>query len=201
LLERRPDVAEAERLLAARNAEIGVSQAAFFPAIRLTAGLGAESSELSDLLNANSRIWSLGAALVQPIFDGGRLRANAQRARELYAENLAIYRERILVAFWEVEATLAALRILDLQHETQERAATSAGKSERLATARYHAGLTNVLELIDAQRTHLQVERSKLQVRNNQLVASVALIRALGGGWDGHTHGPRTTGAATRIPP
>jgi len=184
LLERRPDVAEAERLLAARNAEIGVAKAAWFPAIRLTGGIGFESAELSDVLDQQSQIWSLGVSLVQPIFDGGRLSANEDRARALYAENLAVYRERLLVAFKEVETSLAALRILDQQHESQLRAVNSATRAEQLATSRYKTGLTNVLELIDAQRTRLLVERVRLQVRQQQLLASVTLIRALGGGWE-----------------
>jgi multidrug efflux system outer membrane protein len=176
-------VAQAERLLAARNAELGIAQAAWFPSIRLTAGLGFESAELSDLLDRDSRIWALGASLVQPIFDGGRIRANEDRARALYAESLADYRERLLVAFKEVETSLAALRILDRQHESQLRAVTSAERAEQLATSRYKTGLTNVLELVDAQRTRLQVERVRLQVRQQQMLASVTLIRALGGGW------------------
>jgi multidrug efflux system outer membrane protein len=183
LLERRPDVAEAERLLSARNADIGVAQAALFPSIRLTGALGFESAELSDLLSPNSQIWLLGASLAQPVFDGGRLRSNIDRARAVYAENLANYRERLLVAFKEVEATLSALRILDLQHESQLRAVNSAERAELLATARYKAGLVNVLELVDAQRTRLQVERGRLLVRQQQMLASVTLIRALGGGW------------------
>lgn len=184
LLERRPDVAEAERLLAARNADIGVARAAMFPSIRLTGGYGFESAELSDLLDRESQIWSLGVSLAQPVFDGGRMRANVDRARAQYAENLAAYRERLLVAFKEVETSLAALRILDRQHESQLRAVNSAERAERLATSRYKTGLTNVLELVDAQRTRLLVERVRLQVRQQQMLASVTLIRALGGGWE-----------------
>ena len=183
LLERRPDVAEAERLLSARNADIGVAQAALFPSIKLTGTLGFESAELSDLLNRDSQIWLLGASLAQPLFDGGRLRSNVDRARAVYAENLATYRERLLVAFKEVETALSALRILDLQHESQLRAVNSAERAEQLATARYKSGLVNVLELVDAQRTRLQVERGRLVVRQQQMLASVTLIRALGGGW------------------
>jgi multidrug efflux system outer membrane protein len=184
LLERRPDVAEAERRLAARNAEIGLAEAAFFPSIRLTAGLGYESADLSDLLDAQSQIWSLGASLIQPLFDGGRLRANEARVRAAYTENLAVYRERILTAFKEVESALAALHFLELQHESQLRALTAAETAEQLATARYRTGVTPLLELIDAQRTRLGAERGRLQVRSQQLLASVALMRALGGGWE-----------------
>ncbi|MEO8157785.1 MAG: efflux transporter outer membrane subunit [Betaproteobacteria bacterium] len=183
LLERRPDVAEAERLLAARNADIGVAQAALFPSIKLTGALGFESIELSDLLNRNSQIWLLGASLTQPLFDGGRLRSNVARARAAHAEILANYCERLLVAFKEVETALSALRILDLQHESQVRAVNAAERAERLATARYKSGLVNVLELVDAQRTRLQVERGRLLVRQQQMLASVTLIRSLGGGW------------------
>ena len=183
LLERRPDVAEAERLLSARNADIGVAQAALFPSIKLTGALGFESAELSDLLNRDSQIWLLGASLAQPLFDGGRLRSNVDRARAVYAENLANYRERLLVAFKEVETALSALRILDLQHESQLRAVNAAERAEQLATARYKSGLVNVLELVDAQRTRLQAERGRLVVRQQQMLASVTLIRALGGGW------------------
>ena len=183
LLERRPDIAEAERLLAARNAEIGIAQAALFPSIKLTGALGFESNDLSALLNRESQIWTLGAALTQPLFDGGRLRSNIDRARAIHAENLAEYRERLLVAFKEVETALAALRVLDLQHESQMRALNSATRAEQLATARYKSGLVNVLELVDAQRTRLQVERVRLQIRQQQMLASVTLIRALGGGW------------------
>jgi multidrug efflux system outer membrane protein len=170
-------------MLAARNAEIGVAQAALFPSIKLTGALGFESNELSALLDRESLIWTLGASLTQPIFDGGRLRSNVDRTRAVYDENLANYRERLLVAFQEVETTLSALRILDLQHESQLRAVDSAERAERLATARYKTGLVNVLELIDAQRTHLQIERGRLEVRQHQMLASVTLIRALGGGW------------------
>ena len=183
LLERRPDVAEAERLLSARNAEIGIAQAALFPSIKLTGSLGFESAELSDLLNRDSGIWLLGASLTQPLFDAGRIRSNIDRARALYDENLANYRDRLLVAFGEVESTLSALRILELQHESQLRAVTSAERAEQLATARYRSGLVNVLELVDAQRTRLQVERTRLIIRQQQMLASVTLIRALGGGW------------------
>jgi multidrug efflux system outer membrane protein len=183
LLERRPDIAEAERLLSARNADIGVTQAALFPSIKLTGALGFESNELFALLDRESQIWTLGASLVQPLFDGGRLRSNVDRARAVYAENLADYRERLLVAFKEVETSLSALRILTLQHESESRAAMSAERAEQLAMARYKSGLVNVLELIDAQRTRLQVERGRVQVRQQQMLASVTLIRALGGGW------------------
>jgi multidrug efflux system outer membrane protein len=183
LLERRPDVAEAERLLVARNAEIGVAQAALFPAIRLTGAVGYESAELSDLLDADSLIWSVGASLVQPVFDGGRLRANRDRAEAAYRENLAAYRERLLIAFREVEDALAGLRYLDEQQRRVTQAVSSAQRAEQLAQARYRTGLVTVLEVVDAQRTRLQAERQHAAVLNQQLLASVGLVKALGGGW------------------
>jgi multidrug efflux system outer membrane protein len=187
LLERRPDVAEAERLLVARNAEIGVAQAAFFPAIRLTGAVGYESAELSDLLDADSLIWSVGASLVQPVFDGGRLRANRDRAEAAYRENLAAYRERLLIAFREVEDALAGLRYLDEQQQRVSQAVSSAQRAEQLAQARYRTGLVTVLEVVDAQRTRLQAERQHATVLNQQLLASVGLVKALGGGWQANT--------------
>jgi multidrug efflux system outer membrane protein len=184
LLERRPDVAEAERLLAARNAEIGVAQAAFFPAIRLTGAIGYESAELSDLLDSDSLIWSMAGSLVQPVFDGGRLRANRERAEAAYRENLALYRERLLVAFREVEDALAGLRYLGDQESLVHQGVDSAQRAEQLAQARYRAGLVTVLEVVDAQRTRLGAERQRATVVSQQLLASVALVKALGGGWE-----------------
>jgi len=187
LLERRPDVAEAERLLAARNADIGVARAALFPSIRLTGAIGFESADLSDLLDADSLIWSVAGGLVQPLFDGGRLRANRDRVEAAWRENLAQYRGRLLVAFREVEDALAALRYLDVQHESLSRAGDGARRAEQLAGARYKAGLVTVLDVVDAQRSRLQAERQYNAVWNQQLLASVALVKALGGGWEART--------------
>jgi multidrug efflux system outer membrane protein len=184
LLERRPDVAEAERLLAARNAEIGVAQAAFFPAIRLTGAIGYESFELSDLLDSDSLIWSMAGSLVQPLFDGGRLRANRERAEAAYRENLALYRERLLVAFREVDDALAGRRYLSEQETLVRQGVDSAQRAEQLAQARYRAGLVTVLEVVDAQRTRLGAERQHAAVISQQMLASVALVKALGGGWE-----------------
>jgi len=184
LLERRPDVAEAERLLAARNADIGVAKAAFFPSIKLTGSIGFESAELSDLLSGDSLIWGVAGGLVQPLFDGGRLRANRDRVEAAWQESLALYRERLLIAFREVEDALAALRYLGIQHDALARASAGARRAEQLATARYRAGLITVLEVVDAQRSRLQAERQYNAVSNQQLLASVALVKALGGGWE-----------------
>jgi multidrug efflux system outer membrane protein len=183
LLQRRPDIAEAERRLAARNAEIGVAKAAYFPSIGLTGALGVESFDVSDLLNQNSRIWAMGASLWQPVFNAGRIGFDVDRAKAAYAENLAAYRERILRAFQEVESSLAGLRILDQQAQYQASALENADKATQLATARYKSGLVALIEVIDAQRTSLQAQRQALQVLNTQMLTTVALIKALGGGW------------------
>jgi outer membrane protein, multidrug efflux system len=185
LLERRPDVVEAERLLAARNAEIGVAQGAYFPSIRLTAGVGFESHELSSLFDGDSLIWNLAAGLSQPLFDGGRIRGNIERTKAAYQENFAVYRQRLLVAFQDVDNALSGLRILDEQATAQARAVANSQKALTLATARYKAGLVIVLEVIDAERTSLQAQRQNVQILNQQMAASVALIKALGGGWQG----------------
>ncbi|HVO48364.1 MAG TPA: efflux transporter outer membrane subunit [Steroidobacteraceae bacterium] len=183
LLERRPDVAQAERLLAARNAEIGLAQAAWFPSIRLTGAVGFESNELNSLLDKESTILGITASLAQPIFDGGRISGNIERAKAAYLENLSNYRQQILVAFQEVDSTLGGLRVLSDQADAQSRAMVNAEKASVLATVRYRAGLVIVLEVIDAQRTSLQAQRQNLQILNQQLTTSVALAKALGGGW------------------
>ena len=196
LLERRPDVAAAERLLAARNAEIGVARAGMFPAIRLTAALGFESSELTDLLKTESLIWGLAGSLAQPIFDGGRNRGRVERAKAAYAENLADYRQRLLVALSEVENALTALRLIGEQSDVQARALANADKAAGLASLRYKAGLVAVLEVIDAQRTKLAAEREMVQLRTQRLAAGVALVKALGGGWKPGVAAPATADAA-----
>jgi len=183
LLERRPDVAEAERLLVARNAEIGVAKAAYFPSIKLIGSIGYESNELQTLLNRDSMIWGLGASLAQPVFDGGRISSNVQRVEAAYKENLAAYQERLLVAFREVESALAGLRILQLQAEAQARAVDSAEEATRLATVRYKSGLVIFLDVLDAERTSLQAQRQLVLVHSQQRATTIALIKAIGGGW------------------
>jgi multidrug efflux system outer membrane protein len=184
LLERRPDIAQAERLLAARNAEIGIAKAAYFPSIRLTSAVGFESFDLGQLLDRDSLIWSMGASLWQPVFNAGRIGQDVDRAKAVYEENLAVYRDRILRAFQEVESGLAGLRILSQQAEYQAIALTNANKATQFASARYRSGLVGLLDVIDAQRTGLQAERQALQVQSSRMLSSVALIKALGGGWD-----------------
>jgi multidrug efflux system outer membrane protein len=183
LLERRPDVAEAERLLAANNALIGVASSAYYPSINLTAAAGYESTELKSLFNPESRIWSIGAGLVAPLFRGGEIDADVARTKARYDESLAVYRGRLLRAFQEVEDGLSGLRVLSLQAEAQERAVVSSRRTARLSTLRYDAGLVGYLEVVDAERTALQSERLATQIRGQRLVTSVYLVKALGGGW------------------
>jgi multidrug efflux system outer membrane protein len=195
LLQRRPDVAQAERLLAARNAEIGVAKAAYFPNIQLTAGFGFESTDLSDLIKSNSRIWTLAAGLTQPIFDGGRIKGNVDRARAAYDENLAVYRQQVLIAFQEVETALSGLRLLAQQADAQSRAVVNSERASEISTARYRAGLVFFLDVLDAERTALSNRRAAAQIQGLQLVTSVGLIKALGGGWEPNDQAARMSAA------
>jgi multidrug efflux system outer membrane protein len=183
LMERRPDIAEAEKALMARNAEIGVAKAAYFPAIRLTGAIGFESSELSNLTDGTSVIWSLGASVFQPIFNAGRTGFDVDRAKAAYDEGVANYRNRLLRAFREVESALSALRTLDDQSAHQVAARQGADRAVHLAELRYRAGLVTVVEVIDAQRTALRADREALAVKGAQLVSTVSLVKALGGTW------------------
>jgi multidrug efflux system outer membrane protein len=183
LLERRPDVATAERLLAASNAQIGVAKAAFFPSIRLIGSAGYNSSDLHSLLNSDSRQWSLGPAISLPIFQGGRNLANYDRAKAAYAESVANYRQSVLVAFQEVEDGLSNLRYLDGQASAIARAVNSSRQAASLSVVRYKAGLVSYLEVVDSERTALLNELTATQLAAQRLTASVLLVKALGGGW------------------
>lgn len=185
LLERRPDIAAAERALAAANARIGVAKAAFFPAISLTGSAGFASGEVDRLFNADSRIWSIGPSIYLPIFQGGRNRANLERSRAAFDESVAAFRQRVLVAFREVQDALTATQLLAEQTAAQDRALGAARRAAGLAQVRYDAGYVSYLEVIDAQRTTLATERASAQLAALRLNTSVALIKALGGGWHG----------------
>ncbi len=184
LLMRRPDVARAERLLAARNADIGVAQAAYFPSFSLTGSLGFESAKLGDLLKADSRIGGIGAGFNWPILDFGRIKGNVDLTKAAYEENLAQYRGQVLTAFGDVEDALSDLRILADQAQAQSRALTSAQQTAEISMTRYEAGLVIFLEVVDAERTRLQTQRLATQIDGQRLFASVGLIKALGGGWE-----------------
>lgn len=185
LLERRPDVAAAERAVAAANARVGVATAAFFPVIRLTGAAGFESADLGSLFNWESRIWSIGPSVSLPIFEGGRNTARLAQTRAQYDEQVARYRQQVLVAFQDVENALIDLRTLAGQAEAQERAVAAARRTFDLSNSQYTKGASNFLEVIDAERTALQSERQATLLNGQRMQASVQLIKALGGGWAG----------------
>jgi outer membrane protein, multidrug efflux system len=183
LLERRPDIAAAERSLAAANARIGVAKAAFFPSIGLTAFGGVNSSDLNNLLSSASREWAAGPFVTIPVFNGGTTLANYRQAQAAYEEAKADYRQQVLVAFQEVEDGLSDLRLLANEIGILESAVSSSGGATKLSIVRYKAGLVSYIEVIDSQRTQLESELSLTQARADRLSATVQLIRALGGGW------------------
>lgn len=183
LLERRPDVAAAERRMAAASARIGVAKTAFFPAISLTGSAGFGSSEIGDLFNWDNRTWGLGPAISLPIFSGGRNSANLDRARSAYDEAVADYRQQVLVAFAEVEDGLNGLEVLARQRASLQEATDASTRAWQISEKRYRAGLVSYLEVVDSQRSALQAQRQMVRNRNLQLETSVLLIKALGGGW------------------
>jgi NodT family efflux transporter outer membrane factor (OMF) lipoprotein len=184
LLERRPDIAGAERRTAAANAQIGVAQAAFFPSLTLSATGGFQSSVLSQLFSLPSRYWSLGADLAQTIFDAGLRRAQTDQAIATYDEKVANYRQTVLGGFQEVEDNLAALRILEQEAAVQDEAVKAARESLAITLNQYRAGTANYLAVVVVQAVALSNERTALGILGRRLTASVALIQALGGGWN-----------------
>jgi multidrug efflux system outer membrane protein len=183
LLERRPDIAAAERQMIAANARIGMAKAAFFPAVSLTGSAGYASEELSRLFEWDNRIWSLGPFVTLPVFDAGSNRAKLAQAEAAWQESVARYRQQVLIAFREVEDALADIRILAEQAEAQQRALTSARQAAELSGKRYRAGLVSYLEVVVSERTALAIELLTNQVLEQRFQASVSLIKALGGGW------------------
>ncbi len=184
LLERRPDIAAAERLVAAANANIGVAKTAYFPLIALTASGGFESSRLGNWFSGPSGLLSAGVATVVTAFDAGRRRAVSDRAWAAYDQTVANYRQTVLSAFQDVEDNLAAMRILEDEAKTQDAAVAAAEHSLNLSTTRYRGGVTTYLEVITAQGLALSDERTAVQILGRRMVASVLLIKALGGGWN-----------------
>jgi NodT family efflux transporter outer membrane factor (OMF) lipoprotein len=183
LLERRPDIAAAERRVAAANAQIGVAQAAFYPTLTLSATGGFASSSFANLLSTPARFWSLGAALAQTIFDAGLRQAQTEQAIAAYDATAATYRQTVLTGFQEVEDNLAALRILEQEAAVQEDAVKSARESLAITLNQYRAGTANYLAVIVVQAQALSNERTAVGILGQRLSASVALIKALGGGW------------------
>ena len=183
LLERRPDVAEAERELAAANERIGVAVAAFFPRITLTGAAGFESATITDVLSPGSKIWQIGPSVSIPIFEGGRNQANLEAARARYDQGVARYRQQVLVAFQDVENALVDLRTLAEQSEAQNRAVEAAQRTLDLANQSYRQGASTYLDITDAERTLFNDQRVAAQLLGQRMQATVQLIKALGGGW------------------
>ena len=183
MLERRPDVAEAERTMAAASEGIGVAKAAYFPSIQLTGAAGTESVDLQNIFNWENRMWTIGPNITLPLFEGGRIKAGVERAKSAYQEAMANYRSQVLVAFHEVEDALAGLRLLGEQFDAQMRALDGARKGAELSRARYKEGLASYFEVVIADRTMLENEITVYELNGERMVTTVQLIKALGGGW------------------
>lgn len=185
LLQRRPDIAAAERQAAAANAQIGVAKAAYFPTLNLSAQNGAQSSTFEKLFMAGARYWALGpAAFALPLFDGGARGAQLQQAIDAYDASVAGYRQIVLAGFQEVEDNMAALRILKQETAMQKAAVDAAKKSLELVTNQYKAGLVSYLDVVTIQTRALDSQTAAVQLQGRQLITSVLLVKALGGGWD-----------------
>jgi NodT family efflux transporter outer membrane factor (OMF) lipoprotein len=184
LLERRPDIAAAERRMASANAQIGVAKAAYYPTISLGATGGFESGVISTLISGPSIFWSAGGSAVAPIFDAGRRRANLDQAIAAYDQTVANYRETVLTGFQQVEDNLAALRILENEAQVQEKAVVAAQKYLELANTRYVGGVTSYLEVTTAQSAALSDEITAVNILGRRMVDAVTLVQALGGGWN-----------------
>ena len=184
LLERRSDIAAAERRAAAANAQIGVAMTAYYPTLRLSAGVGLESSQIGNLISWPSRFWSLGPSLSETIFSGGLRQAQTAQARAVYDQTVAQYRQTVLTGFQEVEDNLAALRILSEEAMAQDAAVLASRQTLAVVTNQYKAGIVSYLNVVTAQATTLSNERSALDILQRRMNASVLLIKALGGGWD-----------------
>ena len=184
LLERRPDIAAAERSVAAANAQIGIAQAAFYPTVSLRSIVGLESSSLTNLFSWPSALWSLGASVVEIVFDGGRRQAVTEQTQAAYDATVAIYRQTVLTAFQGVEDTLSTLRILEEQAAQQAKAVQAAEAALLLAINRYKGGITTYLEVVIVQNAALTAQRVALDLLTSRMTATVLLIRALGGMWE-----------------
>jgi multidrug efflux system outer membrane protein len=184
VLERRPDIATAERTMAYQNAQVGIARTAFYPHITLSGSGGLLSKDLGSLFNASSLIWSVGADAFEPIFQGGRNRANLAAARAAYDQSVANYRQSVLTAFQQVEDGISNLSTLSQALSTQAAAVEDARRALTIANNRYVGGVTTYLDVITAQTTLLNSERLATQLLGQQMVSAVYLVKALGGGWD-----------------
>jgi len=184
LLERRPDIAAAERLVASANAQIGVAKTAYYPLVNLGASGGFESSAITTLINGPSGLWSIGLSAVGTVFDVGRRRSLNDQARAAYDYRVAAYRQNVLTGFQQVEDNLAAVRILEHEAQVQDEAVAAAQRSLDLSVIRYKGGVTNYLEVITAQNAALTDEVTAVNILGRRMANTVLLIQALGGGWD-----------------
>ena len=184
VLERRPDIATYEREMAYENAQVGLARTAFYPHITLSGGGGFQSTQITSLLNAPSLFWSLGADALEPVFQGGRNRANLAAAQAAYDQSVANYRQTVLTAFQEVEDGISNLSTISLALSTQGAAVEDARRALEIANNRYVGGVTNYLDVITAQTTLLSSQRLETQLLGQQMVSSVYLVKALGGGWE-----------------
>jgi NodT family efflux transporter outer membrane factor (OMF) lipoprotein len=184
LLQRRPDIAAAERTMTAANAQIGVAVAAYYPDLTLAGSYGYSSSLIGSLLQASNNVWSVGPQLAGTLFDGGARKAQEAQARATYDQDVATYRQTVLTGFQQVEDQLSTLRILAQQAEVEDQAVASAQTAERIFLNQYRAGTVAYTSVVTAQATALSAQQTALTVHQNRLTASVSLIEALGGGWD-----------------
>ncbi|HUJ32213.1 MAG TPA: efflux transporter outer membrane subunit [Candidatus Acidoferrum sp.] len=197
LLERRPDIAASERLVAQANAQIGIAKAAYYPTVTLSAAGGLESSQFTDWFTWPSHFWSIGAAAAETIFDAGLRRAAVQQFEQQYNQTVANYRQTVLTAFQQVEDNLASVRILSLQIDQQDAAVKAAQRNLDIATDRYKLGIDPYLNVITAQTTLLINQQTAVNLRSQQMVSSVQLVEALGGGW-GRSQLPSPAGILSR---
>jgi NodT family efflux transporter outer membrane factor (OMF) lipoprotein len=184
LLQRRPDIAAAERQVAAANEQIGVARSAYYPTITLFGAGGVESTNLGTLIQGPSTLWAIGASASETLFDAGRRRAQNQQAQAAYDQTVALYRQQVLQSFQDVEDNLAALRILEHESKAEQDAVTDAERSLKLSTIRYKGGLATYLEVITTQSTALADEQTFANIQTRRMSASVQLIKAIGGTWD-----------------
>jgi NodT family efflux transporter outer membrane factor (OMF) lipoprotein len=183
LLERRPDIAASERVMAAANAQIGAAEAAFYPDLTLSASYGFSSTGLAKLFRASNALWSVGGTLAQTVFDAGLRSAQVQAAKAIYDQTVANYRQTVLIGFQQVEDELAALTILAQQAQVEANTVRLAREAERLTLNQYQQGTIPYTTVITAQTTRLSNEQTALGIMQSRLIASVTLVQALGGGW------------------
>jgi NodT family efflux transporter outer membrane factor (OMF) lipoprotein len=184
LLERRPDIAASERVMASANAVIGVATAAFYPTLTLSASGGLQSSAISQLFNWSSRFWSVGPSISETIYDGGLRRATVRQYTAIYNADVASYRQTVLTAFQQVEDYLSTVRILSQQIQQQQLATQSAQRFVDIELSRYQIGIDPYIDVVTAQSTLLSDQQTLAALHTQEMTASVQLIEALGGGWD-----------------